>query len=85
MVEIYQGLLDKLTKGAFMVLLVSTVFYGGFELGAIKERVANHEKLNMHSGSYSSFIPRTELDGRLSRMEKDIQEIKEELRLLNTK
>ena len=73
----FEGLLERIYKGAMLVLILTVVFYGGFELGAIKNRMDTHEGMNYHSGA----VPRTEIENRLKRIESDISEIKISIQL----
>jgi len=67
-------------KGAFQIFVLTSIFYGGMELGSIKQNVRNHKELDMHEGSRDTFVPRTELQLTFDRIESDIKEIKQDIK-----
>ena len=73
-------ILSKVFRGAFMVLVCTAIFWGGYELGSVKTELNTHSKLDMHEGARENFVPRTELENRLERIEQSLEEIKAELK-----
>ncbi|KKL89878.1 hypothetical protein LCGC14_1910280 [marine sediment metagenome] len=66
----------------FGTISVTGIFWGGYKLGTIETRIKNHEALATHEASRKIFIPRTEMDSKLTAITSDIKEIKEDIRII---
>ena len=62
------------------IALVTAVFWGGYKLGTLEQRMDAHEILDMHKGAKELFVPRTEVELILSVMQSDIKDIKDSLK-----
>jgi len=68
----------------FGIIIITSVFWGGYELGSVKQQLKNHEESSVHARSdfdrlklaYDQFVPRSEIEGSINDIREDIAEIK---------